>query len=80
MRLDYCSCLPATSTPYTTMDDLSALDLTALRNLLLKELREFLTALDSEPSHLLIARKERIREIDREIELKKNRGRRVQRK
>jgi hypothetical protein len=52
--------------------ELSKLDTTSLRNLLLKELREFVSALDSEPSDLLKIRKERIKEIDREIEFRKN--------
>jgi hypothetical protein len=59
-------------TTFELMDlDLSGLDLTELRNLLLKELRDFVTALDSEHSRLLNTRKERIKEIDREIELRK---------
>jgi hypothetical protein len=58
--------------------DLSTLDLIALKNLLLKELREFVTALDNEPSQLLKTRKERIKEIDREIELRKKPNRKLE--
>ena len=52
-------------------EDLSKLSLVALRNLLLLELREFIAALDTESSEQLQHRKERIRQIDEEIDKRK---------
>jgi len=49
-------------------EDLTTQTLVALRNLLLLELREFISALDQETSGQLQQRKERIRRIDEEID------------
>jgi len=51
----------------TKPNDLKNLDLPELRNLFLKESREFLAALEFETFDQLQLRRERIREIDEEI-------------
>jgi hypothetical protein len=51
--------------------DLTKLDLVSLRNLFFEETREFLSALDTETFDVLEFRRERIREIDRQIESRK---------
>ena len=51
----------------TKLNDLKNLDLAELRNLFLKESREFLAALEGENFDQLQERRERIREIDEEI-------------
>ena len=51
--------------------DLNQMDLIAIRNLFIEEMKSFLAALEFETSDQLRIRKQRIREIDRVLEEKK---------
>jgi hypothetical protein len=56
-------------------NNLDAMDLAALRNLFLSEMRSFLAALETEGPENLQLRKERIREIDEALEKRKQKFR-----